>query len=525
MLTLNRLEFVIQLNNQLPSFFNFIFKMRLRFLKQKLLNCIRKLFVITFYLLIIILILINLLKTKCENKILLLSDDDLLDKCMLDDNPCYPDINKSLNRYFNLIKTKYSMLLTYHPIIDCNSGRYLLINDEISSHMYHGTGSQLMWYLGILNIAYELNLTLIHNQWTSEHILDETNFEREKYFKFFDWEISRSAYESCPLNSSIKKHRFNYNLIWKQTFDQYHQNKKRFKIKENFQLLFDKFLSKLPTKNSGFTFYSNSTYTITSSLMDIGIVFETRWWLQHRKSYHQYSGVWSSFPILSNYFPQDYFQFNSTILKCSSINIKKTLLIGIHIRHGDVIQRNKKGKIISADLYRYISISAYKSLLISIINLLPDYLNENYLITIYSEGFLNDFSDLIHYLKENLPLSRCRLAFFLNGKTSETLNRLLRDDILITTFSTFSMASGIFNSRQLKIGPFHNRARIHGMRNYLSLELNRNHTKFLINQTQILLIKERIIYIWNEKQKQQNTSIPLWLKNYSEDYPEQFMLI
>jgi hypothetical protein len=63
------------------------------------------------------------------------------------------------------------------------------------------------------------------------------------------------------------------------------------------------------------------------------------------------------------------------------------------------------------------------------------------------------------------------------------------------------------------------------MRNYLSLELNRNHTKFLINQTQILLIKERIIYIWNEKQKQQNTSIPLWLKNYSEDYPEQFMLI
>jgi len=259
--------------------------------------------------------------------------------------------------------------------------------------------------------------------------------------------------------------------------------------------------------------------------MDVGIVFETRWWLQHRKSYHQYSGVWSSFPILSNYFPQDYFQFNSTILKCSSINIKKTLLIGIHIRHGDVIQRNKKGKIISADLYRYISISAYKSLLISIINLLPDYLNENYLITIYSEGFLNDFSDLIHYLKENLPLSRCRLAFFLNGKTSETLNRLLRDDILITTFSTFSMASGIFNSRQLKIGPFHNRARIHGMRNYLSLELNRNHTKFLINQTQILLIKERIIYVWNEKQKQQNTSIPLWLKNYSEDYPEQFMLI
>jgi hypothetical protein len=489
--------------------------MRLRFLKQNLLNSIRKF----IYLSMIILILIKLLKNTCENKILFLSSDDLLDQCMLDDNPCYPDINQSLNRYFNSIKSKYSMLLNYHPIIDCNSGRYLLINDDISSHVYHGTGSQLMWYLGILNIAYEFNLTLIHNQWTSEHIFDETNFEREKYFQFFDWEISKSAYDSCPLNSSIKKHQFNYNLIWKQTFNEYHQGKKRYKIQKKFQFLFNQFLSKLPNKNSGLTFYSNSTYTITSSLMDIGIVFETRWWLQHRKSYNQYSGVWSSFPVLSNYFPQDYFQLNST---CLPINIKKTLLIGIHIRQGDSVQRTKNGTIKSTHLYRYISISAYQSLLISIVNLLP---NENYLITIYSEGFLNDFSDLINYLKENLPSSRCRLAFFLNGKTSETFNRLLRDDILITTFSTFSLASGIFNSRQFKLGPFHNRARIHGMRNFLSLELNSHHTKFLLNQTQLFLIKQRIIYVWNEKQKQQNTSIPLWLKNYSEDYPEQFMLI
>ena len=63
--------------------------------------------------------------------------NDVLDECMLDDGPCYPDIEQSLNRYFNEIQNRYPMLLTYHPMIDCNHGRYLLINENISSHMYH----------------------------------------------------------------------------------------------------------------------------------------------------------------------------------------------------------------------------------------------------------------------------------------------------------------------------------------------------------------------------------------------------
>ncbi|CAF5170552.1 unnamed protein product, partial [Rotaria sp. Silwood1] len=71
----------------------------------------------------------------------------------------------------------------------------------------------------------------------------------------------------------------------------------------------------------------------------------------------------------------------------------------------------------------------------------------------------------------------------------------------------------------------HNRARVHGMRNYLSLGLNTNHTKFQITEEKQQLIKQRIEYVWKQKQAQQKTHFPLWLDNYSSNYPEEFMLI
>jgi len=477
----------------------------------------RKCFIFLLILsLIIWLFILTKIKEKSFNNINFSPYDSILDTCMLSSSPCIPDIDQSLNRYFNKMKKDYSMLLTYHPIIDCEYGRYLLLNDSISSHVYHGTGSQLMWYLGVLNVAYVLNLTLIHLEWTSEHTEDENNSDREKYWKFYDWEIPYSAYKSCPKNSSIKKNIFKYNLTPNQTFDTYHQGKKTFKIMNHFKTLFNHFINNLKNKNTGFTFYSSQTVTITSSLMEIGIVFEIRWWLQHRKLYNQQNGeVWSGQNILSNDFK----------LNSSFIDLNKILLIGIHIRQGDVVKRNKQGQIISSDLYRYISNSAYLPLLIFIINSLPIEIKNNYLITIYSEGKINDFIDIINYFKNNLSESDCHLSFYLNGRTSSTFNRLLRDDILISAYSTFSMAAGIFNSRQLKIGPYHNRNRVHGMRNHLSLDLNINHTKFIITQEKQILIKQRIEYVWKQKQKQLNTHIPLWIDNYSQDYPEEFMLI
>ena len=492
--------------------------MRRRFIKTRL-----RLFILTFT---FIFVFISLIEIKCKK----ISSNDLLAECMLDDTPCYPDIQQSLKRYFHEIEQRYSMLLKYHPMIDCHHGRYLLINENVSSHVYHGTGSQLMWYLGLLNLAYQLNLTLIHNEWTSEHTKDETNSEREIYWKFSHWEISRSAYQSCPRNSSIRKNIFKFDLIAKNTLEQHYQGKKSFPIVEHLRNSFDRFLRNLPNENSGLTFYSRQTYTIISSLIDVGVVFETRWWLQHRKSYNQFNGVWSGIPVRSNYYPQDYFKYlssNSTLPfeQCLPIDIKNTLLIGIHIRQGDVFQRNKQGEIIHTHLYRYISLAAYAPLLISMINLLPNYLKENYLITIYSEGTPEDFREILIEFKTHLPRSGCRVVFFLNGRTSETFNRLLRDDVLIIGHSTFSMAAGIMNSRQLKIGPYHNRARVHGMRNYLSLTLNKNRTRFNLNQFIKDRIQQRIIYVWNEKLKQQKTSIPLWLNNYSDDYPEEFMLL
>ncbi|CAF5195512.1 unnamed protein product, partial [Rotaria magnacalcarata] len=92
--------------------------------------------------------------------------DDLLDRCMLTDTPCVPDIERAMNRYFSKLKRKFSMLLTYHPKIDCEHGRYLLLNDSPEAHIIYGAGSQLMWYLGVLNVAYALNLTLVHLEWT-----------------------------------------------------------------------------------------------------------------------------------------------------------------------------------------------------------------------------------------------------------------------------------------------------------------------------------------------------------------------
>ncbi|CAF3870734.1 unnamed protein product [Rotaria sp. Silwood1] len=471
---------------------------------------------------------------------------------MLDDTPCFPDIEQAINRYFSKLKNRYSMLLTYHPTIDCEHGRYLLLNSALGSRIIHGTGSELMWYLGVLNVAYKLNLTLVHLDWTAEHSGDEKNTDREKYWQFFDWEIPYSAYHACPKNSSVKRNIFQYNLIVNQTFDQHHNGKQPFTIKSYFQTRFDHFIDNLQkhsnksNNNIGFTFYSGQTFTITSSLMEMGIVFEIRWWLQHRKLYNIHTGVWSGIPISSNYQPIDYFQYitpNTTItnnsitisetdkninidfFQCSSIDMHDVLLIGVHIRHGDVVKRDNQGRIISGDLYRYIANSAYAPLLIFIINALPTHIKNKYLITIYSEGVIDDFHDILIDLKQVLPESRCHVSFFLNGRTSETFNRLLRDDILISALSTFSMAAGIFNSRQLKIGPYHNRARVHGMRNYLSLGLNTNHTKFQITEEKQQLIKQRIEYVWKQKQAQQKTQFPLWLDNYSSNYPEEFMLI
>jgi hypothetical protein len=471
---------------------------------------------------------------------------NMLDDCMLDESPCLPDIDQSINRYFGKLKRRFSMLLTYHPTIDCEHGRYLLLNDSLSSHIVHGTGSQLMWYLGVLNVAYILNLTLVRLDWTAEHANDEKNADREKYWQFFDWEIPYSAYQSCPQNSSVKRNRFQYDLIANQTFDQHHEGKQLFTIKPHFKSLFDHFITNLPNNDTGFTFYSSRTFTITSSLMEVGVVFEIRWWLQHRKLYNERTGVWAGVPILSNYVPTDYFPYitpntiihnksltvfdtnknqNIKSIQCPSTDVHDVLLIGVHIRHGDVVKRDHLGRITSAVLYHYIANSAFTPLIISVINALPVQIRNKYLITIYSEGVINDFDDILIGLKNALPESRCRVSFFLNGRTSETFNRLLRDDIIIGALSTFSMATGIFNSRQLKIGPYHNGARVHGMRNHLSLSLNKEHTRFQMTEKKEQLIKQRIEYVWQQKQAQRKTSIPLWLDNYSYDYPEEFMLI
>ncbi|CAF1210584.1 unnamed protein product, partial [Rotaria sordida] len=379
-----------------------------------------------------------------------------------------------------------------------------------------------------------------HTDWIAAHVNDEKNVDREKFWQFFDWQIPSSAYHACPQNSSIKRNVFKYDLIRNQTFDQYHIGKQPFTIKPYFKTKFNNFIDNLSQRNSGFTFYSSRTFTITSSLMEIGVVFEIQWWLQHRKSYNKRTGIWSSIPISSNYQLIDYFQYIKSNTKkintsrnigffkpiqCSSINIHDILFIGVHIRLGDVVKRDNQSRIISSDLRRYIANSAYASLLISVIKILPIQMRKKYLITIYSEGATGDFHDILIDLKNALPESRCHVSFLLNGRTSAAFNSLVRDDILIGSLSTFSLASGIFNSRQLKLGPYHNRARAHGMRNYLSLRLDRNHTKFQITEKERKLIKQRIEYVWKQKQAQQKSSIPLWLDNYSMDYPEEFMLI
>lgn len=459
------------------------------------------------------------------------SSQDLLDTCMLDDTPCLPDIDQALQRHFISEQKRFPMLLTYHPIVDCEHGRYLLMNGVLSARVVHGTGSQLMWYLGVLNVAYALNLTLVHLEWTAEHADDERNADREKFWQFFDWEIPHAAYQACPSNSSVKRNRFVYDLTAGQTFDQHHEGKQPYTIKPSFQTRFQHFLTKL-RPNAGFTLYSGKTFTITSSLMEVGVVFETRWWLQHRKLFNKYTGIWTGIRVLSNHRrPTDYFQYVSTDVtqsattQCSAVDPREVLLIGVHIRQGDVVKRDNSGRIIHGDLYRYIAHSAYAPLLIAIVNRLPAYLRDKYLITIFSEGSVRDFHEILNALKNGLPDSRCRLVFFLNGRTSETFNHLLRQDVIIGAHSTFSIATGIFNSRQLKIGPLHNRARVHGMRNHLSLEIDRNHTQFRLTDERVVLIQERIEYVWQEKQRQQHSSIPLWLENYSEKYPEEFMLI
>ncbi|CAF0833247.1 unnamed protein product [Rotaria sp. Silwood1] len=432
--------------------------------------------------------------------------------------------SKALNRYFSKLKSEFSIILTYHPIIDCEHGRYLLINSASDSQTPDGTGSKLYWYLGVLNIAHKLNLTVVNFDWTAAHVNDETNADREKYWQFFHWHIPSSAYDECPENSSIKQNIFKYDLLGNQTFDQYHHGKQPFTIKSHFKTKLDDFIANLPEKNTGFTFYSNRTFTITSSLMEIGVIFEIRWWLQHRKLYNEHNGVWSGVRVPSNYQPTDYFQYitsnmvktnkNNRIdvfqpIQCSSINVHDVLLIGVHIRRGDIVKQDSQRHIISSMLYRYIANSAYVPLLVSIINSLPIPIRNKYLITIYSEGTIHDFQDILIDLKSTLPKSRCRVSFFLNGRTSETFNRLVRDDIVIGTVSTFSLATGIFNSRQLKLGPYHNRRRAHGMRNYLRLDRDKNHTKFIFTKAKQKLIKQRIQYVWKQKKAQQKTPIPL----------------
>lgn len=212
-------------------------------------------------------------------------------------------------------------------------------------------------------------------------------------------------------------------------------------------------------------------------------------------------------------------------VRCRPISTHDHLLIGVHIRRGDVLKRDKDGNIISADLYRYISDSAYVPLIQTIINQLGIEFKDKYLITIYSEGKVSDFMNILETLKNTVRNSRCRISFFLNGRTSDTFNRLLRDDVIVVSHSTFSMAAGIFNSRQLKIGPRHNRARVHGMRNFLRLQLNNQHTRFNITDREKRLIRNRINHVWQQKQRQQKTPFPLWIQNYDQHYPEDFMLL
>lgn len=111
-----------------------------------------------------------------------------------------------LEEYYQPLVDYYPTQLTYRPQIDCDHGRYLMI-DRFRAD---GLGMTLGSYNALLSMATYHHLQLIEVPWESTHVescydpAQERHLRRAQY-RAFEWEVTREQWNNCPLNSAVRR--------------------------------------------------------------------------------------------------------------------------------------------------------------------------------------------------------------------------------------------------------------------------------------------------------------------------------
>lgn len=406
-----------------------------------------------------------------------------------------------LHHHFPHQISRFSNLLQYRPRVNCEAGRYLLMNDDPTTFFQDGTGSGLLHRNAVMQIALALNLTIVHVRMLSEHNEDESNEERSAFWPIRDWEITKADYYQCHQSTNVRNHVHQTKLEsvftlstspWTllpdvaEPFINFIASRDRAIIESNGRDL------------GGFTIYSDLTKVRHGSMLETNIIWEIRYWVKQRR----WNGEFESFSLQPLSRLPD---FNDIERKrrvafaaetqdkgwnerprmppldvdkhCHVIEDQNVLKVAVHIRRGDImmIVNDPPGDVALKQGFstRYISHSVYIKALTEAYHSISSEAKKRWFVTIYSEGYPQDFADIYQALAKLVPADQCRFALYLNGRSIDTARRIIASDVVIMGTSSFPLALTMFNSVQVKLALSRSSAsRSHGIANYIELKVN-----------------------------------------------------
>ena len=368
-----------------------------------------------------------------------------------------------LSHYFQPVVEYYPNVLTYRPSIDCQHGRYLLVDEFWND----GMGMSIASYNALLSLATHYHLTLVGVPFRGTHIpygQDPTTVDqmRRAKIKYFEWEVPRSQWERCSNDTPVAA-----NVLH---FDNF-KAEEAYKMRENAGFLYD------PEKPFG-----KVQPVVAAAFRDnTGLTLRVRNWNGHIGCVHRTSFIHAIRAAVDPI---------RTLQRIpEGLPRPPYIEVGFHLRRGDLGHWNATLGEYEAQRkwhFRVLTSGAWARFITELFSVVPWSIASRMRWTLFTEGNASMHQEVVHAIEDGSAGSFLRAATSTalqyhkppirfadeDMETIDAITYLAQSDILLLSPSDFSYASCYFNTQALKMGIGYG-VQFHGCHNHIRLSYTR----------------------------------------------------
>lgn len=309
----------------------------------------------------------------------------------------------------------------------------------------------------LLHLSAQINLTQINFPFDATHTIQEPNYLRDRFFRFYEWEIDELDWKECPAKSNVKKNIISVTDV--QLF-----------MRVQFDSIYSKALTFIE-KGEGFTvrFDCRLNWPLGNPIptQQISMIYEARWLLQQKKVFDfvtnpqilaniphkSLKDTWISAPLNKG------IDNNNNDNNNNDGEVDEFIHIAYHVRRGD---QAKDGNT-AYDMVRYKFQSNEEiSTVLHFFLTIDESFRKRMVLTLFTETPNDRFDQPALNMLDSVIDSAKKLNFhdirlIVDGRSYYALGMFVESDIFISSPSSFSRVVSLFRSTQLLIGQCHER--------------------------------------------------------------------